>query len=142
MYKLSIITPEKVIFEDDVISLIAPGALGYLEILTDHAAIITSLQAGKVMVTTKDSRKLLYAISGGFLEVVHNNANLLADAIEQPSEIDIKRAEEAFQRALNIIQSENSKGDIERAKQAFKRAENRINVYQEYKELHRNSVYG
>ena len=42
MYHLFMATPEKVVFDGQVESLVAPGKLGYLEILTNHAAIITS----------------------------------------------------------------------------------------------------
>ncbi len=131
MYLLSIVTPEKVVFEDQVISLIAPGMIGYLEILTDHAPIITSLQPGKLTITDGNKEKLLYAVSGGFLEVSRNKATLLADAIEPASEIDIERAEQALERARKRIDSRAREIDIPRALAALKRAENRIRIYNE-----------
>lgn len=131
MYHLSIVTPEKVVFEDQVISLIAPGTVGYLEILTDHAPIITSLQPGKLTVTEKNREKLVYAVSGGFLEVSHNRATLLADAVEPAGQIDLERAEKAKERARQRIESKAKEIDIPRAVAALKRAENRIRIYNE-----------
>src|SRR5574341_97905 len=131
MYNLSIVTPEKVVFEDQIISLIAPGTVGYLEILTDHAPIITSLQPGKLTVTDKNKEKLVYAVTGGFLEVSRNQATLLADAIEPATEIDLERAQNALDRAKTRIESKPREIDIPRATAALKRAENRIIVYHE-----------
>ena len=131
MYQLSIVTPEKVAFEDQIISVIAPGTVGYLEILTDHAPIITSLQPGKLTVTDKNRDKIFYAVSGGFLEVTHNRATLLADAVEPASQIDLERAEKAVERARQRIESRAKEINIPRAVAALKRAENRIRVYNE-----------
>lgn len=141
MYHLSVITLEKTIFDDEVLSLIAPGEIGYLEILTNHAPIITSLQPGKLTIKNKKGEKLIYALSGGFLEMSQNQASLLADAIESPSEIDVKRAEEALGRVRKLIESKSSEVDIPRAKKALRRAENRLKIHRDYCEHHAKSTY-
>jgi F-type H+-transporting ATPase subunit epsilon len=85
MYHLSIVTPEEVIFEGEVVSLIAPGIVGYLEVLTNHAPLITILQKGKVTVTVTDSgeQKKVWQITGGVLEVSHNKASVLVDGFSK-----------------------------------------------------------
>jgi F-type H+-transporting ATPase subunit epsilon len=80
-YHLILATPEQVLFEGDVLSLIAPGSEGYLEILANHAPIITSLMAGTVTITDKGHKKTTYPISGGLLEAAKNQASLLADSV-------------------------------------------------------------
>lgn len=129
MYKLLVITPEKIVFEGEVSSLIAPGTDGYLEILSNHAPIVTSLQPGKLVITDQSNQKLIFAVSGGILEVYRNQATLLADAIEILSEIDLKRAEAALDRAYQRIETEGKDVDLPRAKNAIHRAENRIKLY-------------
>ena len=81
MYNLLVATPERQIFEGEVSSLIAPGALGYLEILSHHAPIITLLKTGVVTITNAAQEKITYNISGGILEVHQNRASLLPDTI-------------------------------------------------------------
>lgn len=130
MYSLSIVTPERSVFEGEVQSLIAPGTIGYLEILTNHAPIITSLKAGKLTVTDMNNKKMIWALSGGYLEMSHNKATILADAVELASEIDVKRAELALARARKIIASQDT-ADIPRAKKAILRAENRLKIAHE-----------
>ncbi|MDD4051665.1 MAG: F0F1 ATP synthase subunit epsilon [candidate division Zixibacteria bacterium] len=50
-FKVSIVTTEGQVFDDDVMSLIVPGTLGYLGLQTDHAPIMTSLKPGKLTMT-------------------------------------------------------------------------------------------
>ncbi len=130
-YSLSILTPEKVAFEDQVYSTIVPGADGYLEVLAHHAPIMVLIQTGKLTIIDKNDKTHIYAISGGVLEVSQNNANLLVDSIESGEEIDLERARSAYERARTRLISQDKDIDLIRAKAALKRAENRIHIYEE-----------
>ncbi|MBI5194225.1 MAG: ATP synthase F1 subunit epsilon [Nitrospirae bacterium] len=81
MFKLIIITPEKIAYEAEVTSIIAPGDLGYLGVLADHAPLITSLKTGKLEITDASGSKTTMTLNGGFLEVLKNNVTILADSI-------------------------------------------------------------
>jgi F-type H+-transporting ATPase subunit epsilon len=83
MYRLFLATPEKVIYNDTVYSVTVPGTMGYMEILTHHAPIISLLKEGKVEVVDKDKKVFVWNISGGFLEVSNNEAKLLADELKE-----------------------------------------------------------
>lgn len=126
MFKLSVVTPEKVVFEQDVRSIIAPGSEGYLGVLTDHAPLITALMAGELTVADVNGKRNEYAVSGGFLEVSGNIATVLADAIETPEDIDLERARQAEARARERL-ARRSHSDIDeaRAEAALARALNR-----------------
>lgn len=83
MYHLQVITPEKIIFDDQVTSLIAPASDGYLGVLTDHAPMISTLREGVFIITRTGKEKYFYTITGGFLEVNHNQAYVLVDGLEE-----------------------------------------------------------
>ncbi|MGB2697439.1 MAG: F0F1 ATP synthase subunit epsilon [Candidatus Zixiibacteriota bacterium] len=131
MYKLSIVTPEKKFYEDEVNSLIAPGSLGYLGILTDHAPLLTELVPGKLTLKDSQGKEKIFAISGGFLEVLKNNVTILADAIEPAEGIDFKKAEEALKRANERLKSRDENVDVPRAEFALTRALNRIKIFKQ-----------
>lgn len=131
MYTLSIVTPEKKFYEDKVNSLIAPGSLGYLGILTDHAPLLTELVPGKLTLKDSKGQEKIFAISGGFLEVLKNNVTILADSIESAEGIDFKRAEEALKRAQERLKSKDEKVNMPRAEFALTRALNRIKIFKQ-----------
>jgi len=125
-FRLTVLTEEKAVLDDTVVSLIAPGTEGYLGVLRNHAALVTGLAPGKVTVTRPSRDPEDYAVSGGFLEVQHNTATLLADALEPVREIDVPRAEAAAARARERLAARGPDVDVARAAAALKRALNRM----------------
>ncbi len=81
MFKLSIITPTKVVFEEDVISLTAPGDMGFFEVLSHHAPLMATLKEGEFIVIDHEKKRLSWHIKGGFFEFNQNKATLLADDV-------------------------------------------------------------
>ena len=134
MFKLSIVTPEKIVMEGEVNSLIVPGIDGYLGVLSHHAPLITALKPGKIEFQDSNSKVQIYAVSGGFLEVSDNQATLLADTAEHSEEINVKRAQTAFERAQEML-SDTSRGGGTMSgpeiNEALRRAENRLKVYKD-----------
>ena len=128
MYNLSIVTPEKIFYENEIVSLIAPGIEGYLGILTDHAPLITAITPGEVTVKDDSDEIIVLSVTNGFLEVSANTATLLVDAVEYASEIDADRAKKAMERARKRLVEEAGKIDIPRARKAVERAKSRIRI--------------
>ena len=92
--RLEIVTPEKMVFSDDVDVILAWGVEGQLGILPHHAPLMTMLQPGDLVIR-KGGKEEALTISGGFLEVRPDKVVILADACERAEEIDVARAEEA-----------------------------------------------
>ena len=79
-FDLSILTPEKSVFEGRVEYVQVPGTEGYLGVLAHHAALVTGMQEGDLTVR-QNGRDTVYRVNGGFFEVSKNRATVLADAI-------------------------------------------------------------
>ena len=134
MFRLSIVTPEKVVYEADVRSLTAPGSGGYLGILSHHAPIITALKPGKIEFRDSDDHVHVLAVTVGFLEVSANKATILADAVEEADKIDIERARASYQREKALLISAGSGVtdiDLPSCRAAMERAANRIRIYED-----------
>ncbi len=78
MLRLKIVSPEKIVFQGDVESVLVPGTKGSFEILNDHAPIISSLSEGTVEYSTKEGKKQ-FNIHGGFVEVKKNEVSLCVE---------------------------------------------------------------
>ncbi len=126
-FKLEVVTIERAVYSDDINVLIAWGSEGQLGILPHHAPLMTMLQPGELIIRKSDS-EIYMAVSGGFLEVLNNRVVILADACERAEEIDIRRAEEAKQRAEKLVSSQLGKADLAEAEAALRRSLFRIKV--------------
>jgi len=132
--RLEIVTGERLVYSDDVDAVIAPGVDGEMGILPHHAALMTMLQPGELVVTKGDQDTLM-AVSGGFIEVLPHKVTILADTAERADEIDEERAEQARQRALSRLAAaqKSTPEDVLRAQAAVRRANVRLKVAQKKK---------
>lgn len=89
MYRLQVLTPEQVFFDDEIISLIAPGEDGYFGVLAHHAPMISALKPGIFIITDKHQKKTYYEIEEGFFEVHDNEAVVLIDQIRPTAPVDM-----------------------------------------------------
>ena len=125
---LEIITGERVLFEETGIdAVIAPGVIGELGILPNHAPLVTVLQPGELRVQREGNDDEPFFVSGGFLEVHDDTVTVLADTAERGDEIDLERAEAARARAADRLRSEVDVNRV-RAQAAMQRSLMRIRV--------------
>lgn len=76
----------------------------------------------------QNGERYIFALSGGFVYVNEEETTIIANAIESPEEIDLRRAQEAKQRAEGRLKTSQSDIDILRAEIALKKALMRIQV--------------
>jgi F-type H+-transporting ATPase subunit epsilon len=76
---LEIISPDKKLYEGEVKSIILPGIDGSFGILNQHAPLISALKKGEIEITTLDSKKESFQVSGGVVEVLNNKVIVLAE---------------------------------------------------------------
>jgi len=130
--KIDIVTAERVVYSAEADAVIAPGVEGQLGILPHHAPLMTTLNAGELIVRRGGEEQIL-AISGGFLEVRPDRVIVLADQAERAEEIDAARAEEAKKRAEERLQKRAEGVDETKAEAALRRAMVRLQVAEKVK---------
>lgn len=80
-FRLSILTPERSVFEGSVEYLEAPGTEGYFGVLAHHAPLVSGLASGTLKVRHVGGQEDRWQVSGGFFEVSDNKASVLADTV-------------------------------------------------------------
>jgi F-type H+-transporting ATPase subunit epsilon len=127
--KVNIVTPEKVAWEAEAVSVTLPGSEGYLGVWANHAPLVTGLVPGVITIKLSDAGPTkLMACSGGFLEISDNTVNIMTDSCEEAGQIDADRAKAALERAKQRLRSNDAEIDKERALLARERAEARLKV--------------
>lgn len=127
--RCEVVTAERIVFQDDVDMVIAPGVEGQLGILPHHAPLMTALTYGELILHRAGQEDEFVAIGGGFMEVGPEHVIILADSAERAEEIDLARAEEAQRRAEETMaQKRREDADFVRAEAALRRSMARLKV--------------
>jgi len=126
-FQVEIVTPEKLVVRDVAEEIEIPARNGYIGVLPGHAPLITELAVGEITYRNHGYAHHI-ALAWGFAEVLPDKVTILAENAERAGEIDVKRAQEAKERAEQRLKSGNTETDYERAQNALERAETRLRV--------------
>ena len=104
--KFEIITPERVVYKDEVDQVTIPTAEGEITVLPNHIPLIGVLRPGE-LVTKKEGKEIAMACSSGFIEVTPDKVLILADSAEKVEELVEEEIEKARERAQKILEEKN-----------------------------------
>ncbi len=122
---IKIITPEKIVYEDDINAVYAQGISGSFGILPNHIPFMSVLAIGIAKIE-KDGDEKSFSVMGGALQFKNNEAIILTEAAEAGSDIDTARAQLAKERAEAKLGSAETKKEIQIANAALARAMARL----------------
>ena len=133
---VDIVTPDSHPYQGPAYGVRAPGVDGSFEVRNNHAPMIAAFEIGPLIVKTDEAHeyadvhdnRIVFATSGGFLEVVENHVTVLAETVEPASEIDVERAENAKDRAVRRLEEGVTGKEREKYEAARERARNRLRV--------------
>ena len=114
MAKISfdLVSPENLIFNDEVGMIIVPGKDGDIGVLPGHSKLLSSLRPGRVMVYGEDKNLLKsFFISGGFAEVNPEKCIVLAESVDEINALDKSLIEKEIQELENQ-ESEDSRQQL------------------------------
>ena len=78
MLKVSVISPEAVLFEGDAVSVVAPAFDGEIGILENHAPMMTLLGKGELRLGGGGTDRRFH-VEAGFLQVVENTVRIVTE---------------------------------------------------------------
>ena len=122
MIHLDIITPERIVYSDEVDEVMVPGVEGELGILPHHTPLFTQIKPGEIKIK-KGSQEIFLAVTGGFLDVApQSKVSILADYAVRSEEVEIARVEEAKKRAEEAMREKKSKQEAIYAEAELRKA--------------------
>lgn len=125
---LEVISPERLVLQEEVDFIALPAYEGECGILPGHAPMLVQLKEGEARFSKENEQEIL-AISGGFAEVHPYKVEIFAETAEMSKEIDVERARIAAERAKKELEKETlSPKELANAEASLRRALIRLRV--------------
>lgn len=132
MLHLQLVTLSGIKFEGDVYEVVLPTLDGEIGVLSNHMPLISVATAGAVVVkknrTDADNQKEFFAISGGVIEIEHNQLKVIVDEADHADNINEAEAEAAHERAQAMKAEAKDQVSLEHAQQVVDRTSARLDV--------------
>lgn len=136
-FHLDVVSAEAEIFSGLVEKLFVSGEMGDLEILFNHAPLLTSLKPGPIWIVKQNGQEEVFYISGGMLEVQPKATTVLADTAIRAKDVDEKEALEAKKRAEQILSGHTKEFDYAQAQSQLLEAVAQLKALKKFREKHR-----
>ena len=107
-FGLEIYASNKLAFAGRAKTLTIPAVDGEQAFLAQHENIVAAIIPGEMRFEEADGTKHVLAVSSGFVEMINNRVKLFCLTAESPEEIDIRRAQEAKERAEEQMRQKQS----------------------------------
>jgi F-type H+-transporting ATPase subunit epsilon len=125
---LEIVTPERLVYRDEVEFVACPTTGGEIGILPHHAPLLSSLGYGELRIR-KNGEEEYFAIAGGFVQVLPDRVVVMAETADLATEIDLETADEARREAERALEAGFVEtADLARARADLRKALLRIRV--------------
>lgn len=135
-FSLKIISASRVFFTGRCQSIIIPGYDGQKEVLAHHENMVIAVNQGEMRFLPAGQTEWEETVVGiGFVEIVNNRVTLLVESAERPEEIDVARAQEAKERALEKIRQKQSIREYHHTQASLSRAMARLRVGHRQKQV-------
>lgn len=129
-FQLEILTPERVFYRGECISLIIPITDGMLGIMANREPITASVTNGEAYYTRPDGEKILFSVFGGMVDVQDNQVKILCESALLPEEIDEEKEQREIERAQSELAGKQSRHDYLLSKLMLSNAVNNLKIKQ------------
>ena len=127
-FSLQVITANRIFYDGRANMIILPGTDGEIGIMPHHENMVVAVTSGVMRIQKPDEEWIEAAVSSGFASVANNRIKLIVYSAERPEEIDIRRAQEAKERAEEQMRQKQSIQEYHMNQLALSRAMARLRV--------------
>lgn len=79
LMKLEIVTPDGVVFDDEIKQVTLPGSEGEFGVLANHASLVSLLETGVIVIDTSSNDEVAVAINSGYVKVEEEKTTCIVD---------------------------------------------------------------
>lgn len=87
-FKFELVSPERILFSGEAVSVIVPSVEGEMTVLAGHAPLVAVLKAGVVLVQTDSANGKEFFVAGGIAEINQTSATILAEQARFIEDVD------------------------------------------------------
>jgi len=127
-FALKIIACDKIFFEDDCEEIILPLIDGEKGVLAYHEDMAFAIAIGELKIKKTDGNWITGIVGSGYAQIKDNKATVVVETAEYPEDIDVRRAQEAKERAEEQLRQKLSLQEYHRSQASLARAMQRLKV--------------
>ena len=127
-FSLKVIACDRVFFDGRCEQVVLPLHDGEKAIQAHHENMVFAVEIGEIRITDETGEEIVGVTGTGFAQIINNRAMVIVDTCESPEEIDVRRAEEAKERAQEQLRQKQSIQEYYRSKASLARAMSRHTV--------------
>lgn len=105
-FTLSVVAPDRLVVEDQAISVVAPGSEGYFGVMAGHVPLIAALRPGILEYLDAQNQRHYVYTGGGFAEVTGGRVTILADEAAKAEDLTVAEAEADLEDARKALRGE------------------------------------
>ncbi|AGF75042.1 ATP synthase epsilon chain [Bartonella australis AUST/NH1] len=117
-FLFEIVTPEKLIFSEEVVSVVLPSASGYLTVMAHHAPLMVSIVPGSILVASSSGEKQ-FAVWGGVADITSAGCSLLAEAVITADHLPFHDLEQRILQIRAMLGAGSTNEHIREIKELF-----------------------
>ena len=125
-FGLHIVASDKDFYSGRGKKIVLPMKDGEICILPRHSDLMIAIVPGEMRFETADGEQRTAIVGGGFAQIINNRVTVPADSVERPEDIDLKRAQEAKERAKEQLRQKQSIEEYYISRAALARAMSRL----------------
>lgn len=126
VFSLRVIASNKVFYDAHATYLKVNTLDGSFGFMAHHAPVVVAVETGPMAIVKPDGTRIEVVVSGGILSCANNRITVLVDTCETADEIDVRRAEEAKERAEEQLRQKQSIGEYKMSQSSLARALSRL----------------
>ncbi|MCR4267857.1 F0F1 ATP synthase subunit epsilon [Nitratireductor sp. ZSWI3] len=102
-FKFDLVSPERLLFSQEVESVVIPGTEGEMTVMAAHAPTMTNIKPGVVTVNAAGGGSERYVVFGGFADILPEGCTVLAESAVHVDEINREDLARRIQEAREDV---------------------------------------